>query len=232
MTPPPSRRADDHHLLPGCTRPLSRTACSAVPRRSALPPPARTTGRPAWPPAGLLQCGRVLGERAALAGPVHLVPGTEAGHAGAGRRRHPGHVTAADLNRGRAKRQPEDADKAGLAGHQVPHTRFPAGGAHPDEHLLLTDRRPAGVTHPEHVGRAAGVLNDRLQFATPPMVRATGNTPPSTRAVPDATRFEQDRNAGGRGRGGWPAVTAGGRASPAHYRSTVRRSAARMSPAR
>ena len=99
-----------------------------------------------------------------------------------------------------AKRQPQDADKAGLAGHQVPHTRVPAGGAHPDEHLLLTDRRPAGVTQPEHVGRAAGVLNDRLQFATPPMVRGTGNTPPSTtpntRAVPDATRFEQDRNAG------------------------------------
>src|SRR5262245_31873694 len=86
--------------------PAARARCRALPaapspQRSALPPPARTTGRPARPPAGLLQCGRVLGERAALAGPVHLVPGTEAGHAGAGRRRHPGHVTAADLNRGR-----------------------------------------------------------------------------------------------------------------------------------
>src|SRR5215831_4738941 len=177
--------------------PAARARCRALPaapspQRSALPPPARTTGRPAWPPAGLLQCGRVLGERAALAGPVHLVPGTEAGHAGAGRRRHPGHVTAADLNFRRAKPKPHGADKVWLAGHQVPHTRVHASGAHLDEHLLVTDRRPVDVTQHEHVSRAVHVLNDRFHFVTP---RWSGywNTSPSGTpgrvAIRDATQF-------------------------------------------
>ena len=124
-------------------------------------------------------------------------PGTETGHAGAGRRHHPGDATTAHLNFRRAKPKPHGADKVGLADHQVPHTRVHASGAHMDEHLLVTDRRPVDVRQLEHVGRTVHVLNDRLHFVTP---RWSGywNTPPSgtpnTWAIRNATWFEQDGN--------------------------------------
>ena len=59
-----------------------------------------------------------------------------------------------------AQPEPHGAHQVWLACHEVPHARIHAGGPHPDEHLVVTDRGPVDITQLQHVGRAVRVLND------------------------------------------------------------------------
>ena len=87
---------------------------------------------------------RVLGERAALAGAVHLVAGAQAGDPGADRRHHTGDGPTEHRHLGPAQpdREPHGHRSAG---HQDPHARVDAGGPHLDQHVVGADRGPVDV---------------------------------------------------------------------------------------
>src|SRR5215475_10073798 len=104
---------------PGCTRPLSRTACSAVTPEIGTTA-ACSKNRPAGLAASRCSCAAAYSANE----PLSPVPYT---WSPAPKRvtRAPTAATTPATSRPRtltvgAKRQPQDADKAGLAGHQVP----------------------------------------------------------------------------------------------------------------
>ena len=86
---------------------------------------------------------------------------------------------------GRAEPEAREAHRVGQAGHDVPDAPVHAGRAHPHQHLVVADRGRVDVPELQDVGRAVGVLDDRLHGLVDP--RRFGSFPcASLRVEPPA----------------------------------------------
>ena len=109
---------------------------------------------------------REVGERA-LHDAHHLVAGGEIGDALAHRLDGAGRVTAAGVSLPQLLQVGHEPRELRLAGHEVPYVGADARGADLDAHLTGAGYGLGDVAELEYVGRAEGVLDDRLHGVLP-----------------------------------------------------------------
>ena len=106
-----------------------------------------------------LRYGRVLGECAAVAPevgnqalPEDLITRLEPCHVPADRLDDPGQVRAGNPVLRRPQTGPHDPQDVGHAAHHVPHICVHRSRTNPNEHLIVSDRRPVNVAQLQNVG--------------------------------------------------------------------------------
>ena len=159
-------------FCPGRTRPWSRTACRAVTDEIGTAA-ASTADRTRGAGRSFSARARAYFGEAALGEAEHLVSGRHAGDVVADRFHASRELPAAHPGLGRAQAVAGQADRVGQAGHQVPHPAIDTGRVHPQQHLIVSDRRSGALLKPQNIrGLAVAVLNDRLHRRLPrPVVR-------------------------------------------------------------